>query len=133
MNFLQTVKYLLFLTTSIKYTLLQTLEKIDAQYDAELARKAQVASEVQSVVESENIPADNVPSQQSGESNAAENNESKDQSSNVITNQETIAAPVNALSVFVPKPKETAADSECKESMLKSTQLNIYYIYINAF
>ncbi|KMQ90590.1 nucleoporin gle1 [Lasius niger] len=95
------------------------IEKIDAQYDAELARKAQVASEIQSVVESENIPADNVmPSQQPGENNAAENNESKDQSSNVITNQETAAAPVNAPSVSVPKPNETAADSECKERNL---------------
>lgn len=95
------------------------IEKIDAEYDAELARKAQVASEVQSVVESETIPDSNAEfSQQLGESNAAENSESKDQSSSVITHQEAAAPVALAASVSNNKSEETATDSESKEGNL---------------
>lgn len=106
--------------------MLQTLEKIDAQYEAELARKAQAANEIQPVVESENIASDAVSSQHPGESNAVENNDSKIQNSSM--NQEAAAASVNAPvtpSASVPKPAETVTDSECKEGMLKSTQFSI--------
>lgn len=107
--------------------MLQTLEKIDAQYEAELARKAQAANEIQPVVESENIPSDAVSSQYPGESNAIENNDSKIQNCSIIMNQEAAAASVNTpVTPSVPIPAETdSADSECKEGMLKSIQFSI--------
>lgn len=86
-----------------------------------MARKAQAASEIQPIVESENIPVGNVvSSQHPGESYAVENNDSKAQNSSVITNQEAVAVLVNAPvtpSAPVPKSEETVADSECKEGM----------------
>lgn len=88
-----------------------------------MARKAQAANEVQSVVESENIVAgDTVPSQHLGKNKAEENNENKDQNSSVITNQEVAATTINepVTSVSVPKSEEITADSKCKEGMLKS-------------
>lgn len=103
------------------YFVLNFLEKIDAQYEAELARKAQAANEVQSVVESENVAGNTVPSQYLGKNKAEENNENKDQSSSVITNQEVTATTINepVTSVSVPKSEEVTANSEYKEGMLK--------------
>ncbi|KAM0725192.1 mRNA export factor GLE1 [Formica fusca] len=111
------------------------IEKIDAQYEAELARKAQAASEIQPIVESENIPVGNVvSSQHPGESYAVENNDSKAQNSSVITNQEAVAVLVNAPvtpSASVPKSEETAADSECKEgNLFKYVDKESLQIYI---
>ncbi|XP_011862212.1 PREDICTED: nucleoporin GLE1 [Vollenhovia emeryi] len=69
------------------------IEKINTEYEEELARKAQAASQVQPVEETDSVPVSDVmPPQQPDESNAVENTE--DQSSSVITNQEA-AIPIN--------------------------------------
>ncbi|KYM76071.1 Nucleoporin GLE1 [Atta colombica] len=92
-------------------------EKINAQYEAELARKAQAANLIQSVEETDNIPVSNaILCQQPDESNVVENKE--DDSSNVITNQEAIVTSVNevvAPSVSDPQLEETTKNSACKK------------------
>ncbi|XP_011697217.1 PREDICTED: nucleoporin GLE1 [Wasmannia auropunctata] len=98
------------------------IEKINAQYEEELTRKAQVASEVQPVEETDNVPVgDVIPSQQPDENNTVENRQ--DQNSGVISNsrnsdQEILVVPVNesvAPSISNAKPEDTAEDSACKE------------------
>ncbi|KAL6426770.1 hypothetical protein ACFW04_009244 [Cataglyphis niger] len=118
---------------NILTTFRMEIEKIDAQCEAELARKAQAANEIQPVVESENIPSDAVSSQYPGESNAIENNDSKIQNSSIIMNQEAAVASVNTpVTPSVPKPAETdSADSECKEGdLFKYVDKESLQIYI---
>ncbi|XP_072746236.1 uncharacterized protein Gle1 isoform X2 [Anoplolepis gracilipes] len=110
-------------------TTFRTEIEMDAQYEAELAR-AQAASEIQPVVESENIPTGNtMPSQHPGESSAVENNESKNQS----VNQEAIAVTVNTQvtpSASAPKPEETVADSGKEGNLFEyidKESLQIYF------
>ena len=101
--------------------MLHIVEKINAQYEAELARKAQAANLIQSVEETNNVPVNNViPCQQPDENNVVENKE--DDSSNVITNaitnQEAVVTSVNevvAPSVSDPQLEETTKNSACKK------------------
>lgn len=101
-----------------------TVEKINAQYEADMVRKAQAASEIQSVEETDNVPAnDAMPFQQPGASNAMENRE--DQNSGVI-NQEIGVTPINepvAPSVSDPKLEEAAKDSTCRKGALRSLKI----------
>lgn len=96
-------------------------EKINTQYEAELARKAQAASEIQSVEETDNVPVnDTMPSQQS---NAEKNNavENKEDQSSVITNQEVVVASVNESvtpSVSDLKSEKAVKDIVCKKGDL---------------
>ncbi|XP_012521807.1 nucleoporin Gle1 [Monomorium pharaonis] len=96
------------------------IEKINAQYEAELACKTQVASEVQKVEETDNVSISYaMPSQQLNESNAVENKD--DQSSGVITNQEIAVASVNESitpSISESRSEEAAKDSACKKGNL---------------
>ena len=95
--------------------MLHIVEKINAQYEAELARKAQAANLIQSVEETDNIPVSNaILCQQPDESNVVEN---KEDDSNV-TNQEAIVTSVNevvAPSVSDPQLEETTKNSACKK------------------
>ncbi|XP_011138602.1 nucleoporin GLE1 [Harpegnathos saltator] len=102
------------------------MEKADAQYEAELVRKAQTDNEIQDpVTKAESTTVDKVVSpQQPAESGTVEK-EDKDQSTNAKANQEVVvAAPVspsatNALfepSTSDPKPEQNSNDpAECKE------------------
>ncbi|EZA50527.1 Nucleoporin GLE1 [Ooceraea biroi] len=90
------------------------IEKIDAQYEAELARKAQAANEVQQVVATEAVNA-TLPDQPDG-SGAVENKEAQDQHSAVMTNQaatSVINVPV-APCTSEPKSEEATQNSKCK-------------------
>ncbi|KYQ60193.1 Nucleoporin GLE1, partial [Trachymyrmex zeteki] len=91
-------------------------EKINVQYEAELARKAQAASLIQPVEETDNVPVINaMPYQQPDESNVVENKE--DDISNVITNQEVVTSvnEVVAPSVSDPQLEETTKNPACKK------------------
>lgn len=107
--------------------MLQIVEKINAQYEAELVRKTQAANEIQQVEETNNVPVnDAMPSQQPNESNVVENKE--DENSGVITSQEAASVSVNELvapSVSDPKLEETAQDSTCKKGTIKSLKFYI--------
>lgn len=113
--FLQTIIFFLS-QTCVKYTLLHIIEKINVQYEAELARKAQAASLIQPVEETDNVPVINaMPYQQPDESNVVENKE--DDISNVITNQEVVTSvnEVVAPSVSDPQLEETTKNPACKK------------------
>ncbi|XP_071576589.1 uncharacterized protein Gle1 isoform X1 [Temnothorax nylanderi] len=92
-------------------------EKINAQYEAELARKAQAANEIQPVEETDNVPVnDAMPPQQPDGSSAVENKE--DQNSGAVTNQEIEATPINepvAPAVYDHTLEEAAKESACKK------------------
>lgn len=100
--------------------MLQIVEKINAQYEAELARKVQAASEIQPVEETDNVPvSDAMPSQESDASNAVENLQ---QNFGIVVNQETGVTLINesgALSESEPKLEEAAKDVTCKRGTLK--------------
>lgn len=95
------------------------LEKINVQYEAELALKAQAASEIETVEETDNVPvSDAIPSQEPDMSNVVEN---KEQNSGVISNQETGITQINESvpSVSNSKSEEAAKDSTCKKGALR--------------
>ncbi|XP_032683925.1 nucleoporin Gle1 isoform X2 [Odontomachus brunneus] len=119
------------------------MEKADAQYEAELARKAQIDSAIQAPVpETESITVNKVvntvvPSQQLVESNTVEK-ENMNQDVSAVTNKE-VAVPVasNATNVLIepstsdPKPEEAPKDTaECKDGCsyeyVDHESLNIY-------
>lgn len=90
-----------------------------------MVHKAQAANEIQPVEETDNVPVNDAMPSQPDESNVVENKEN--QSSDVITNQETAAVPVNELvapSVSDPKPEEAAQDSTCKKGTIRSLKFS---------
>lgn len=87
----------------------------------ELAHKAQAASEVQPVEETDSAPvlSDAIPSQELDASNAVEN---KIQNSGIVMNQETGVVLINesvAPSESDPKSEEAAKDVTCKKGTLR--------------
>lgn len=85
-----------------------------------MARKAQAASEIQPVEETDNVPvSDAMPSQEPDASNVVENIK---QNSGVVMNQETGITLINESVVpseSDPTSEEAAKDVTCKKGTLK--------------
>lgn len=102
--------------------ILYIVEKADAQYEAELARKAQTDDEIQApVAETESTTVDKViPLQQPAESDSVAN-EDNNQSTNVVTSHESVVTvPVSPSATNVPV--ETTSDPKSEEVSKNSAE-----------
>lgn len=99
------------------YVHLYTAEKIDAQYEAKLA-KVQADNEIQSVAVTENSSLDTAPvsAQQADEGNVTEKKEVEDQSPNVITNEE-VTFTSGVSNALITPPAEPNTEEASKNSL----------------